>query len=149
MWPLPQTFVACRKLWARRSSGFGMRRGINAELPLHTGTMKKLMPFLFVAGVLVLSPMSIRASDRYPSSATKAMDSEKYLLGQKIFTGKLKLGDVDHRLAATQQPLLKKMQSQLPKTAQESAKLPSMAGKLSTTQLAALEYYLQMRYRVK
>lgn len=111
--------------------------------------MKKLMPFLLVMGVTVSAPLAVRASDSYPSSATKAMDSTKYTLGQKLYTGQVKLGATDAKLTAKQSIRLKELQNQLPKAVQKTAKLPEMAGKLNASQLNALEYYLQMRYQVK
>jgi hypothetical protein len=102
-----------------------------------------------LTGTIIAAPLALRASDTYtpPSKDQQAdLDAAKFELGQKIFTGKFKLPDTDAKLAETQAPKLKKLQEMLPKESQDKAKLPSLAGRLSNKQLAALEHFVQKRY---
>lgn len=112
--------------------------------------MKQLMYCTLLTGIIIIAaPVALRASDSYappPKQQQTELDTAKFELGQKIFTGKLKLPEADAKLAEEQAPKLKKMQAMLPEVSQKKAKLPSLAGRLSDPQLAALEYFVQKRY---
>lgn len=74
------------------------------------------------------------------------IDSAKYDLGKRIFTGKAKLGSAttpgdSARLAA--------LQSRLPAKEQKKANLTALAGKLTAQELDALEYYVAQRFPQK
>ncbi len=84
-----------------------------------------------------------------PSNSKEAdkLDREKYGLGQKIYDGKVKVmasGD-----AAVQMDKLKVLQGRLPAKVAKKKDLVSFAGKLTTEQLEALEYFVQQRFPVK
>ncbi len=75
------------------------------------------------------------------------MDREKYGLGQKVYEGSaMTPGGGD---AETQRARLKAAQTKLPADAMKMRDLPALAGKLSATQLDALEYFVAQRFGSK
>jgi len=84
-----------------------------------------------------------------PPPASVSVDSNKYNLGKQVYSGKAPLGTSSSELAAQQGPRLKELQDKLPKAAQKSTNLPDLAGKLTPGQMGALQYYLEVRYKVK
>jgi len=111
--------------------------------------MKQLIYCALLTLTISVGPLALRASESYPPPSKQQqadLGAAKFELGQKIFTGKLKLPEADAKLAETQAPKLKRLQEMLPKESQEKAKLPSLAGRLSEKQLAALEHILPRRY---
>lgn len=86
---------------------------------------------------------------RPPQPPSSSVDSGKYNLGKDIYSGKARLGGASAASAATQSARLKDLQDKLPKAAQRSVNLPEMAGKLDATQMSALEYYIEVRHKVK
>jgi len=111
--------------------------------------MKQLIYCTLLTLTISVGPLALRASESYPPTSKQQqadLDAAKFELGQKIFTGKLKLPEADAKLVETQAPKMKKLQEMLPKESQEKAKLPSLAGRLSEKQLAALEHFVQKRY---
>jgi hypothetical protein len=85
---------------------------------------------------------------RPPVTGTK-LDSGKYSLGKKIYTGKAELRASPGAEAAQQEARLRALQNRLPKSAGKKVNLPSLAGKLSARELEALEYYVDKRYPAK
>ena len=111
-------------------------------------------PSLLLIGCLLFAPLAASASGSYaarpprpPSPST--IDADKYNLGKQVFSGQAVLGQATPDKAAQQTPRLKELQNKLPKAAQKNADLPGLAGKLSPAQMSALEYYLEVRYKVK
>ena len=112
--------------------------------------MRGRLWMLGLSGLIIALPVVSWASGSYarpvrPPIAT--IDVEKYHLGKQIFTGAPPpaTGSTD---GAHHSERLKVLQAQLPPHAQRSASLESLAGKLDNDQLAALEYYLAVRYKV-
>jgi hypothetical protein len=92
------------------------------------------------------------ASGSYSSRPPQPPDaviqnSRRYELGKAIFAGKLELKDRGPQ--AGQLERLKGLQGRLPAAKRAAADLPALAGKLSADQMAALEYYLEIRYKIK
>lgn len=105
-----------------------------------------------VLGATLLLGRQALASGSYPGRPPQppvAVDTDKYNTGKQIFTGKATLGTGAAGAAETQTTRLKDLQGRLPKAVQKTAKLPELAGKLSAEQMKALEYYLELRYKVK
>ena len=107
-----------------------------------------LLTFAFTLG---FATIDLRASGTYsrpPGPPPANMDKAKYNLGKQVFAGKAApattAGD-----AASQSARLKDLQGKLPKSAQKSADLPALAGKLSADQMSALEHFLEVRYKIK
>ena len=114
---------------------------------------QRLIPLLLAAAVAL--PTLAQASGTYtarpPRPAIKGergakMDSEKYELGKRIYTGKLKPGETQTVGAAAQEGRLRHLQTHLPEREQKSTNLTSLAGRLSAEQLDALEYYIHQRF---
>lgn len=112
--------------------------------------MKHLL-LLTIVFTLGFSAIDLRASGTYtrpPGPPPASMDKARYNLGKQVFAGKAApaaaLGD-----AANQSARLKDLQGKLPKSAQKSADLPALAGKLSADQMSALEHFLEVRYKIK
>ena len=109
---------------------------------------------LLILTVTFVASSSSLASGSYanrpPQPPTSvSVDSNKYNLGKQVFTGKAPLGTASSDVAAQQEPRLKELQGKLPKAAQKNTNLPDLAGKLTPGQMSALEYYLEVRYKVK
>ena len=87
---------------------------------------------------------------RVPKGETRQqVDQAKYALGKKVYTGKAKLATTASVDRAAQEKRLRELEMRLPERARREANLPAMAGKLSTEQLEALEYYITNRYPSK
>lgn len=75
------------------------------------------------------------------------MDREKYGLGQKVYDGSVMTpgaGNADAQMAR-----LKAAQMKLPNSTGQNKDLAALAGKLSETQLDALEYFVEQRFGMK
>ena len=84
---------------------------------------------------------------RVPKGETRhQVDAAKYALGKKVYTGKVKLSTTASVDRAAQEKRLRELELRLPERARRDANLPAMAGKISTEQLEALEYYVTNRY---
>ena len=81
----------------------------------------------------------------FPHSANERgqPDREKFNLGQRVFAGKFAPGQGD---ASSQKTHLKVLQSLLPARVAKDKDLSALAGKLSSAQLDALDYFLNERY---
>lgn len=101
--------------------------------------------------VSLLAPTLSFASGGYSSRLThpptaserSRVDREKFDLGQKVFLGKVAPGQ---GTAAVQRPKLEALQALLPAKLAKGKDLPALAGKLSDSQLEALDYYVTQRY---
>jgi hypothetical protein len=74
--------------------------------------------------------------------ATETMDNTRYALGKAIFNGKAPLHS-NPRAARQQRTRLSELAA---RSGRSGASLPTLAGKLSSEQLDALEYYVAQRY---
>ena len=92
------------------------------------------------------------ASGTYPPGGAPrpmlALDRGKLDLGRAIFHGQAKLGDADAN-SSSQRERLTALQAKLPTSARRSKDLPALAGKLSATQLDALEAFLESRFEIR
>lgn len=112
--------------------------------------MKKILHHVLLTGMILAAPVTLLASEgQTPPPQQKATDPAKFELGQKVFTGKVKLPEADAKLAEKQSPKLKELQAKLPKESQEKTKLPSLAGRLTEKQLDALAHFVEKRYCAK
>jgi hypothetical protein len=76
-------------------------------------------------------------------------NAKNYELGRGIFNGNIAIAkEADEARVAEQTDLLQTYQSKLPENAQKKADLPSLAGRLSDEQLAALQTYLKVRFKI-
>jgi hypothetical protein len=117
--------------------------------------MEELMKrFLAVLGCLValfVMPGSVLGSGTYagrPPKPPDNIDAAQYELGKNLFMGtvlpKAGVGD-----KPAQEARLKRLQDRLPRKVQPTVNLPALAGKLTPQQLAGVEYYLAVRFKVK
>src|SRR6058998_2629059 len=110
---------------------------------------RRLVCLLVAAGCLA-APLAASASGSYcacmpkppPAKATK-VDRDKFDLGQKVFNGKTVQASGD---ANAQRTRLASLQTQLPEKVAKKKDLTALAGKLTDSQLDALEYYVKERY---
>jgi hypothetical protein len=87
---------------------------------------------------------------RVPAGDTpKGADSQKYALGKKIYTGKAKLTPQTSVDRAAQERRLQELQARLPEKVRVEVNLPQYSGRLSATELEALDYYVARRYPAK
>src|SRR5215210_3188243 len=106
----------------------------------------------FIILAVALAPSWLLGSGSYsyrpprPPTAidrTKDGDKEKYELGKKIYSGKARLsGQPSMDTMKLQEARLKTLQARLPESAQRNTNLPALAGRLTPTELDALEYYV-------
>jgi hypothetical protein len=117
---------------------------------MHSRLFSLLLPALVLfLPLFALGSGSYTSRPPRPPASTPSIDSDKYNLGKQIYSGKATLGAANADVAAQQSPRLKELQDKLPRSAQRTANLPDLAGKLSTAQMQALEYYLEVRYKIK
>lgn len=113
--------------------------------------MKRFLTLLWCALVLSMWSGAVLGSGTYagrPPKPPDNIDAAKYELGKNLFMGKLlpKAGAGDK---PTQETRLKGLQNRLPKKVQPTVNLPALAGKLTPEQMAGVEYYLAIRFKVK
>jgi hypothetical protein len=105
-----------------------------------------------VLAACLLVPTAGFASGSYTSRPPKPatpkgerIDSAKYELGKRIYTGKVQLGTAT-AAAPNTEARLRNLQSSLPEKEQKKTDLTKLAGKLNAEQLEALEYYVVQRF---
>ena len=115
-----------------------------------------LIPLLLAA--LVALPALAQASGSYTARPPRPLlkgesgakiDAEKYELGKRLYTGKMKPGELQATAATAQAERLRELQAQLPEREMKKTDLTALAGKLSAEQLDALAYYVQQRFPKK
>ncbi len=83
-------------------------------------------------------------------NAPLVIDSERYHLGQQIYSGKLKLNShgmtENQNRIRKQTKMLNRLKKRLPLEVAESFDVQSFAGKLNNKQFWSLKYYLDVRY---
>ncbi len=114
-------------------------------------------PLLLVLAGALLAPMPIclasgsysQRPPRVPAGSAKAADParEKFALGQRVFNGKEALTATSDM--AAQKPRLQALQDRLPAAVAAKKNLPALAGKLTDTQLDALEHFVGERHATK
>lgn len=111
-----------------------------------------LYPVLMLAAWAV-SPGALRGSGSYvfqpphpPAGVVE--DSLKYELGKAIFGGKSILKQQAGAQERAQFIRLAQLQEMLPARVRKTVELTSLAGKLSSEQMSALEYFLKVRHKV-
>jgi hypothetical protein len=97
------------------------------------------------------APTLLEASGSYPGPGIRPavrVNTAKYELGKAVFNGKATMtagaGNAD-----VQGEKLTAWQKALPAAAAKTVNLPALAGKLTTEQIDALEYFLEVRYNLK
>jgi hypothetical protein len=78
-----------------------------------------------------------------------AVDQETFDLGRNVFRGKLEASEGMKVAASWQRDKLADLEARLPEDARAKAGLEKLAGRLSPDQMAALEYFLRIRYGLK
>jgi hypothetical protein len=81
-------------------------------------------------------------------SGDARIDSAKYEMGKRIYTGKTELTVVTTG-APNSEARLRALQSSLPEREQKKTDLTKLSGKLNAGQLDALEYYVSQRFPKK
>ncbi len=112
-----------------------------------TPTHRRREPFsiiLLAASLLAPSMTSASGSFRGGRRGPSKIQGAHYTLGKALFNGTVPPGPGLLGSEAS----LKVMHAQLPDDARARSILPALAGKLSAEQLAALELFLAVRYRV-
>jgi len=108
---------------------------------------------LILPSVCLVSSSGLWASGSYtprpPQPPAHVIeDSGKYELGKAIFLGKAVFQTPANLENLAQRARLADLQEKLPARVRKTVDLPSLAGKLAPVQLAALEYFLKVRYKV-
>lgn len=113
--------------------------------------MKSINLIILVA--LAVSPGTLRGSGSYvfqpphpPAGVVE--DSLKYELGKAIFAGKSGLKQQSAAQTQLQFIRLTQLQEKLPARVKKTVELTDLAGKLSSEQMSALEYFLKVRHKV-
>lgn len=103
-------------------------------------------------GALVSQPAAASGSYVFRPVQAAEHDSVRYELGKAIFLGKASLPR-EAKLPAgereAQERRLTGWQKQLSAKARPPGELTALAGRMTSDQLAALEYYLKVRYKVR
>jgi hypothetical protein len=76
-------------------------------------------------------------------------DREKYHLGKAVYNQEIELLSVDPSKEVLQAERLEYLQGTLPNPEKRRVSLPNLAGKLTDTQIEALEYFLSIRFNIK
>ncbi|TGN21119.1 hypothetical protein [Leptospira idonii] len=76
-------------------------------------------------------------------------DREKFHLGKSIYNLEIELPPTDKTKVVAQSEQLDYLQGSLPNSEKQRVNLPDLAGKLTSEQLEALEYFVSIRFNVK
>ena len=76
-------------------------------------------------------------------------DREKFHLGKAIYNQEVELTALDTSREVAQAERLEYLQGSLPNPEKRRVTLPSLAGKLTDSQIEALEYFISVRFNVK
>lgn len=97
--------------------------------------------------------LQLSASGTYPGGPPRKptrVDTTQYELGKAIFNSKTPVrSEPDPSSVAQQRERLEELQKQLPRGVQRDVDITALAGRLTTDQFKALEYFLQIRYNAK
>lgn len=115
--------------------------------------MKTACLALIFTGALLLGARETHASGsvipRIGRPPVTDAATAKYDLGKSLYNGTANLGAATASSTAEQKAKLEAWSAKLPASASRAKELPALAGKLSDTQLAALEHFLKTRYGLK
>lgn len=108
---------------------------------------------LIILAAVAISPGTLRGSGSYvfqpphpPAGIVE--DSLKYELGKAIFAGKSGLKQQPAAQERAQFIRLAQLQEMLPARVKKTVALTDLAGKLSSEQMSALEYFLKVRHKI-
>jgi hypothetical protein len=80
---------------------------------------------------------------------TQANDREKFHLGKAVYNMEIELPEKNTALETFQSERLEYLQGSLPNPEKKRINLPELAGRLTSIQLEALEYFISIRFNVK
>lgn len=110
-----------------------------------------LRPALLL-GALASQPAGASGSYVFRPVRAAAHDSIRYELGKAIFSGKASLPRETRMTGVereAQERRLANWQKQLPAKVRPTGELTALAGRMNADHMAALEYYLKVRYKVR
>jgi hypothetical protein len=108
--------------------------------------------FYLRLALMAVLPSAALASGHYTQRAPQpgaVAQVDDYELGKSLFLGRTPVGAVQGQNRTRQAARLGELQEKLPPSVRKNADLPSLAGRLDPRQVAALEHYLAVRYKVK
>jgi hypothetical protein len=115
-------------------------------------TLKLVGAFVLATSLICLVPASsVEASGSYssrPARPPSSVDRNAYELGKKIFAGEFTPGSQQSE-AAEQKRLLEELRGRLPAAARARSNFTELGGRLDDEQVAALQYYLKKRYKIR
>lgn len=115
--------------------------------------MKKACLVLVFSGALLIGARESHASGsvipRVGRPPVTDAATAQYDLGKSVYNGTAPVANDNASAAAEQKAKLEAWSAKLPASATRAKELPALAGKLSDTQLAALEHFLKTRYGLK
>lgn len=112
--------------------------------------MKYLFQILFIISVFSNSIIASGGiSGGGIANIPQGQDREKYHLGKAIFNQEISLEKQTNSNLNDQEERLEYLQGSLPNTEKRRVNLPEFSGKLSEEQLQALEYFIQVRFKIK
>ncbi len=96
------------------------------------------------------APQPVIAQAFVQEAKPVVIDTERYYLGQKLYTGKLRLSakGVSEYRVKQQTKMLNQVKADLPEEIAKEFKVEKLAGKLNNKQFWSLRYYLHQRYVV-
>jgi hypothetical protein len=124
----------------------GALEKIDAKLPPE---VKEKAGLARLAGRLTpaeLDALAYFAAVRY---RLPGIDPRRYGTGKRLFEGKAEPGAVPGTSTTAEGKKLAELEAKLPAEARERAQLSRLAGQLTPEQMAALEYYIFVRYKVR
>ena len=104
---------------------------------------------LLAVGLFFLPIQQVNASGSFRPSTSKgvAMDVGVYRIGKSLFYGRS--APSGSASVGGQVVTLRNLSGKLKAPVAKKAKLEQLAGKLSSEELAALIYYIEIRYKIK
>ena len=132
-----------------------MGRGIHTLRKwLRTGVLQTSA--ISMGALMGLDCSQVEASGSYrhsalPQSSLNTMDEgldvDRFELGRRLYAGMLRLPEMDAQVAAEQGDRLQALAKRLPSSQSKSAdRVVQFAGRLSGTQMEALEYFVTERF---
>ncbi len=114
----------------------------------------KAQKFVFVLQFFLVAFHSLSASGGFSGGGVQQIpqgqNREKFHLGKSVYNQEIPLPTtVDKKLEDSQSERLEYLQGALPNADKKRVYLPDLAGKLTSEQLEALEYFVSVRFNVK
>lgn len=105
--------------------------------------------FAFCSGTYTQASGTYPITIPRPLTAGENLNEETYARGRSIFLGKYEFTHTAAADAVVESARrLASLQVQLPESLQAETNLPGLATRLDPSELAALEYYLEKRYKI-